>query len=440
MMMGAGMFATTNKNRTQLAVTFMSLLFLSACAGRGGVQTDNPSTVTDEELGIVTAEEPVAAEVETEQSAAGDEYPTLFNSPYLVKGTGDHELKAKWSAQISGDKDLLLHFRPAMNGDLACAAGRGAVHCFDRNSGKKQWRRKVRDLASGVSFSNKSVLVGTDEGEVIALSRENGAEQWRTIVGGEVLALAAVGQAQVGEVIVAYTSSGTLTGLRGHDGETIWVQEQKVPRLTLRGLATPLIVDDLVLIGHDNGRITANQLLDGSSVWADEVVSPTGRNELERLADVDGALAHYRGDVFAASWGGKMGAWSAKRGRPLWKADIASVTGVAADLRRVYVTDTSNALHALDTRSGRVLWKREDLVPEDEADERRVVATTTALGGPLVLDNYGRLYYYNRATGDLDFAKTITGEYIAAPAVDAEQVLTLSRNGLLSMWHLLEAK
>ncbi|MDD9892709.1 MAG: PQQ-binding-like beta-propeller repeat protein [Gammaproteobacteria bacterium] len=440
------MFASAKKTFVQLFSAFCVLLLLSACASRGGA--DTAPVATAEELGIPESEsaEVEAAEVvaepepEPEKESGAVEYPTLFSKPYLVKGNGDHQLKSLWTAQIDGDGQFLMHFRPAIDGEQACAAGRGAVYCFDRNSGERLWKRKVRDLASGVSFSSEFVIVGTDEGEAIALSRVDGSEQWRAAIGGEVLALAAVGRAQVGEVVVAYTSAGNLTGLRARDGETIWVQEQKVPRLTLRGLSTPLAVDGLVVSGHDNGRMTVNKLLDGTGVWADELVSPTGRNELERLADIDGAIAHYRGDVFASSWGGKLGAWSLKRGRALWQADIASVTGVAADLRRVYVTDTDNALHALDSRSGRILWKRDDLVAEEDEGDRRVVATTSAMGAPLVLDNLGRLYFYERATGDLDFAKSITGEYATAPAVEEDQILTLSRGGLLSMWQLLEVE
>jgi outer membrane protein assembly factor BamB len=434
------MFAKAKKTQAQLLMTMLSLLLLAACAGRGGVTADSSTAVSDEDLGIQRLAETTGEDASDEEAVAGTADRGLFEEPYKVKAKRVNKLALQWAAKVPSDDGLLMHFRPAMNAELACAAGRGAVTCFDRENGDKVWRRKVRDLASGVSLSTSSVLLGTDEGEVIALSLTDGAEQWRATVGGEVLALAAVGQAQVGEIVVAYTSSGALTGLRAHDGETIWVQEQKVPRLTLRGLTTPLVVDDVVVSGHDNGRITANQLLDGSNIWADEVVAPSGRNELERLADVDGALAHYRGDVFAASWGGKLGAWSLKRGRALWKADISSVSGVAADLRRVYVTDNDNALHALDARSGRVLWKRDDLISESESDDRRVVATSVLQGAPLVLDNRGRIYYYNRATGELDFASRVRGRYATAPFVEDDQFLTLSRSGLLSLWQLEEVE
>lgn len=427
------MFATVTKIDLKLACSLLLLGLLSACAGRGGVVTDDSAVVADAELRPQAVADNASASHPTER-------PTLFKSPYLVKGSGDHELKAKWTAQVDGDDQLLLNFRPVLSETLACAAGRGAVYCFDRTTGKRVWKHKVRDLASGVSLSSELALLGTDEGEVVALNLADGTEAWRATVGGEVLALVAAGKSQTGEVLVAYSSAGHLTGLRASNGETVWVQEQKVPRLTLRGLASPIVVDDLVIAGHDNGKITANTLIDGSGVWSEELLIPSGRNELERLADIDGAIAYYRGDVFAASWGGKLGAWSAKRGRALWRADIASVTGVAADLRQVYVTDTNNALHAIDARSGRILWKRDDLVPASEKDDRRVIATTTLDGSPLVLDNLGRLYFYGRATGELDFATTIAGEYAAAPAIDGDNVLTLSRGGLLNLWQLKEAK
>lgn len=385
---------------------------LAGCASRGGA----PATA--------------------EPSQAADTHPSLFNTPYLVKGSGKHRLKSQWLKKISGDEDLQLVFRPALSADKACAAGRDAVYCFTRETGKALWKRKVRDLSAGIVLTNDSALVGTDEGEIIALNVADGSERWRATVGGEILALVAVGDTATGQMVVAHSSSGLLTGLNAADGSSVWIQEQKVPRLTLRGLSTPLVVEGIVVTGFDNGRVMANKLQDGAVIWQEDLVVPTGRSELERLADIDGALAYYRGDVFAASWGGALGAWSLKKGRSLWRADIASVSGVAADLRRVYVTDNNNALHSLDARSGRVLWKRDDLVPEDEADDRRVVSTSVIDGRPLVLDNLGRLYLYERSTGELDFATSLSGEFATAPAVDGNALLTLSRGGSLALWQL----
>lgn len=395
-----------------MLLVFLALAFASGCASRGTVPT-----------------QPTA-------QANTDAKPSLFNAPYLVKGNGKHRLKSQWLKQIGGDDGLQLMFRPALAEDKACAAGRDAVYCFSRENGKPLWKRKVRDLSAGIVITDASAFVGTDEGEIIALDINNGSEQWRTAVGGEILALVGLGETPIGHMVVAHSSSGLLTGLNATDGASVWVQEQKVPRLTLRGLSTPLVVEDIVVTGYDNGRVVANKLQDGSIVWQEDLVVPTGRSELERLADVDGALAYYRGDVFAASWGGQLGAWSLKKGRSLWRADIASVSGVAADLRRVYVTDSSNALHSLDARSGRALWKRDDLVAEDEADERRVISTSVIDGRPLVLDNRGRLYLYERATGELDFATSLSGEFATAPAVEGLSLLTLSRGGSLALWQL----
>lgn len=406
--------ATQNFKPMLLAV--LALAFASGCASRGTVPT-----------------QPAA-------QANADASPSLFNTPYLVKGNGKHRLKSQWLKQISGDDGLQLMFRPALSDDKACAAGRDAVYCFSRENGKQLWKRKVRDLSAGIVIADDTAFVGTDEGEIIALDINNGSEQWRTAVGGEILALVGVGETPIGRMVVAHSSSGLLTGLNAEDGASVWVQEQKVPRLTLRGLSTPLVVEDIVVTGYDNGRVVANKLHDGSVVWQEDLVVPTGRSELERLADVDGALAYYRGDVFAASWGGQLGAWSLKKGRSLWRADIASVSGVAADLRRVYVTDSNNALHSLDARSGRALWKRDDLVPEDEADDRRVISTSVIDGRPLVLDNLGRLYLYERATGELDFATSLSGEFATAPAVDGLSLLTLSRGGSLALWQLQDNK
>ena len=62
---------------------------LAGCASRGGA----PATA--------------------EPSQAADTHPSLFNAPYLVKGSGKHRLKSQWLKKISGDEDLQLVFRPS---------------------------------------------------------------------------------------------------------------------------------------------------------------------------------------------------------------------------------------------------------------------------------------------------------------------------------------
>ena len=75
------------------------------------------------------------------------------------------------------------------------------------------------------------VAVGTSDGQVIALNAADGAIRWKVPVGGEVLAAPAVSS----HAVVVRTVDGKLHGLAPSDGHELWLYEQQVPKLSLRG-------------------------------------------------------------------------------------------------------------------------------------------------------------------------------------------------------------
>src|SRR3546814_2264649 len=77
--------------------------------------------------------------------------------------------------------------------------------------------------------------------------------------------------------------------------------DRTVPSLTLRGLSAPVVVGNRVYVGLDNGRVLALRTSDGQVAWEQVVSAPTGRNELERITDIDAPLLSDGGELFAAS-------------------------------------------------------------------------------------------------------------------------------------------
>jgi outer membrane protein assembly factor BamB len=70
----------------------------------------------------------------------------------------------------------------------------------------------------------------------------------------------------------------------------LWSVEQQVPRLSLRGTATPIIAKEVAISGFDNGKVMAVSLTTGDTVWDTALASPHGRTELDRLVDIDSAV------------------------------------------------------------------------------------------------------------------------------------------------------
>jgi outer membrane protein assembly factor BamB len=299
-----------------------------------------------------------------------------------------------WGASVGGGgKKLRLGLGLAADGDRLYAAGRdGEIAAFNLKTGKQLWRTKTKlDLTGGTGASSEVVAVGSADGQVLALSAANGTELWRADVKGEVLSAPAVAAKE----IVVRTVDGKLRSLAVADGAELWSTEQQIPRLTLRGVATPVIARDMALSGFDNGRVIAVSMADGATVW-DSPVSPShGRTELERLNDIDAAVKVAGDDVFVAGFQGRAAMLALDSGQIWWTRELSSYRGVDVDDDQMYVSTSGGELVALKRRSGTEVWRNDSL-------KHRGLSAPAAVGDYVVVaDLDGYVHWFDRVTGTI---------------------------------------
>jgi outer membrane protein assembly factor BamB len=306
-----------------------------------------------------------------------------------------------WGASVGGGgKKLRLGLGLAANGDRLYAAGRdGEIAAFNLKTGKQLWRTKTKlELTGGTGASAEVVAVGSADGQVLALSAANGTELWRADVKGEVLSAPAVAEKE----IVVRTVDGKLRSLAIVDGAELWSTEQQIPRLTLRGVATPVIAREMALSGFDNGRVIAVSMADGTTVW-DSPVSPShGRTELERLNDIDAAVKVAGEDVFVVGFQGRAAMLALENGQIWWTRDLSSYRGVDVDEDQMYVSTSTGELVAMKRRTGTEVWRNDSL-------KHRGLSAPAAVGDFVaVADLDGYVHWFDRITGTIA-GRTKTG-------------------------------
>ncbi|MFQ5487360.1 MAG: outer membrane protein assembly factor BamB, partial [Gammaproteobacteria bacterium] len=247
------------------------------------------------------------------------------------------------------------------------------------------------EIAGGLGQGEGILLLGSREGEVIVLAREDGAQLWRSPVSSEILSP----PVSDGRVVVVLVNDGRIFALDGSSGKRLWVYESSVPALSLRGTSTPLLDSRKAIVGLANGKLVALSLQKGKVIWEATVAVPEGRSELERIVDIDGDPLLRDGVVYAAAYHGRVVAVSVATGRILWSRDLSTYHTMALDKDHLYVSDEEGVLWALDPRSGAVLWK------QDELQGRNL--TAPALDGTLLVvgDNTGYLHWLSPEDGAL---------------------------------------
>jgi outer membrane protein assembly factor BamB len=314
-------------------------------------------------------------------------------------------------------------------GDVVYSAGlNGDVHALRRDNGRAVWRSRLGSpIVGGPSVAGERLLVGTLTGEIIALARDSGEELWRQPAPSEVLAPPAGND----EVVVLRTVDGRVVALNAEDGEHLWTIDRAQPPLTLRGLSTPVIVGPVVIVGMDNGRLLALRLDDGQAAWEQTIAVPTGRSELERLADVDASLLLSGDRIIAMSYGGELASLDVFSGEIRWRRGIQSYTGATMIGDRIFVTDSAGAIWALDAETGAAAWKQEALA------WRRLSPPAAHEGFVAVADFEGYVHYLAPSDGRIVGRTRALNHRVDAPMVNVDGRLYMQDiNGRIAVLEL----
>lgn len=342
-------------------------------------------------------------------------------------------LKAErvWTASVAdkGAKPLRLGLGLSIDGDRVYAAGRkGEVAAFDLKSGRALWRTKTKLALSGGPGSNAGmVVVGSTFGDLVALNSQSGAILWKIRLNGEVLSAPAVSD----RLIAIRTVDGKLHAIEPKDGKELWSTEQQVPRLSLRGTASPVLTGDLVLCGFDNGKVEAVNVSDGSVAWETTISPAHGKTELERMDDVDSTVRVSGSDVFAVGFQGRISMLALDTGQTWWSHDASSFRTLGLDDNSIYISSADGDVVALRRRTGAELWRQKALA------HRRLSAAIETDDSIVVGDYQGYVHWLDKATGALA-ARAATGKVRIsnAPVVAGDMVLVVNDLGKITAFRV----
>jgi outer membrane protein assembly factor BamB len=346
----------------------------------------------------------------------------------LVKFPATLPVKKLWGEGVGGGKKQLvlrLGLGPAVdNGVVFAASHKGEVLAASLDTGRHLWVKKLKiPISAGPGAGAGLVVVGSSKGAIVTLDGATGRELWRTRLNSELLSAPAIGE----KFIAIRSVDGRLHGLDAHTGKELWSVEQQVPRLSLRGTATPLIAKEVAISGFDNGKVMAVSLNTGDTVWDSALATPHGRTELDRLVDIDSAVRVVGDNVFAAGFQGRTAMLALDSGQIWWAHDMSSYRGLAVDEDNLYVTQSDGIVVALRQRDGSELWRNQKL------KLRRLstpVLTSTAVA---VADFQGYLHWLDKTTGELVARERVAKERISnSPVSVGDTVVVLTDRGKLA--------
>ena len=358
---------------------------------------------------------------------------TIPPSP-LVSFIETADLNKVWVRDIGkGTSDSFSKIRPnIIDNQIFIADAKGNVAAITTDTGKFVWRNNTRlSITGGPGVGDTLVLIGTSEGEILGLSKETGDEVWRTKVSSEVLS----SPKEASGVVITRTIDGKIFALDANSGKHLWVYDRGVPSLSLRGTSAPIIANGLVITGFDGGRVVVIELETGKLIWEKKVALPRGKNELERMVDIDAQPLVIDNVIYVTTFQANVSALSLETGQILWQREISSHSELSADENSLFLTDENGNVWALNRFTGSSIWKQEKLT------HRKVTGPANLSNKVIVCDLEGYSHWLDKETGNFSARERISDESIQTqPIISNDMVFIYSSTGKLSAYTFQDNK
>lgn len=330
-------------------------------------------------------------------------------------------LRTAWRVSVGDSRGAPL--QPAVLENAIYAAGAsGTLMRVAPASGEVLWRVDTNArLTSGVGSDGFVVAVGTQRGELLTFGAD-GKPGWRAQLSSDVQAAPLVGRG----VVIVRSTDHRVTAFEADSGKRRWSFSRTPPPLTLRTTSDMAFVGDNVLVGLPGGRMVSLALSNGAARWEAVVAEPRGATEVERLADVVGAIAVGGRDACAAAFQGRLTCVDNSNGNLRWAREFAAGAGVSIDETRVYGVDRTGAVAAHARDGGASLWRNEKLAHRD-------LSTPLALPSALLVGDFkGYLHALRPDTGEFAARLSLDGAITAQPEPWGNGAIVQTQGGTLA--------
>ena len=330
----------------------------------------------------------------------------------LVAFSNQKNIVIEWKNSFKGENEI-GNFLPDFSAqNLFFSDASGNVSSINASTGDRNWSIELNFLASGTSAGFGLVVVSDIDGNVIAVDQNDGSKLWSTNVKGEVLSKVAIDA----KVVVVKTGSGELLGLDKENGEILWSYRSKLPLLTVRGSSSPVIVDDLVYVSFDNGRLGVFELNSGFQVWDGAISYVKGVSELENLIDSDSSPVVDGGLIYTTNYQGNLNIFDTAQKRSVWSYETSSFYSPIVSRGMLTIVEANSGLRSFALKTLQESWTNDDYINRD-------LSNAVSYKGSLVVGDF---------EGYVHVIDTLNGKTIGRKKISRKPIKSiLSRSGSL---------
>jgi outer membrane protein assembly factor BamB len=341
---------------------------------------------------------------------------SVYRVEWRSQVTSDHHMVAplgwemlRWASEETSGPTFVADPEEVVVGSTD-----GRVTAFSA-SGTRRWTFQTGGaITANLANQDGRIYVGSSDGSLTALDAATGRLVWSYDTGEE---LGSTPVASADAILVA-TRQDTVFCLEAATGRWRWHHRRSNSReFTIRGVATPRVVEGVAVAGYSGGTVVALRIQDGSVKWQHSL--PAG----EQFADADGDPQIEAGRVYVASYHGGIAALRLETGTMLWRHPLPEATNLLFHRGQLFVGSAGH-MTSLASIDGHLLWEHAtgDVSPHG----------LELVAGLLVVPTDGPLLFLDPGSGRLLGRGFNPGRGVtAAPAIGGRSLFALSNAGWL---------
>ncbi len=352
-------------------------------------------------------------------------------------------LSTSWSSTIGkGGTDLTELALPVVgDGRVYTVSPDGTVSAFDVKNGASIWSTVIEEkgddplpgIGGGLALSPEGLVVHAG-GRVLSLLDPASGDLIWTI---EMKIPLRGGPTIIGADRVAVTDlDGNMKVHLLVSGEELWVHLGIAAGTVLFGAPAPAYANDEIALAGAGGEVTYFDAGSGELLWTDSVASLLPRTPIQNLGDVRAHPVHDGGLIFVIGQSGRIVAFSARNGLPVWERAIAGLEMPWVAGETVFVLSLDGRLYAIRRDDGVIRWVTElaGAVPLDVVvpeNPPRYYGPVVAGDHVHVVSQAGTVFSFDPDSGEEVERLSLGREVRTPPQVAAGRMFVMGHNGTL---------
>ncbi|MGE0633384.1 MAG: PQQ-binding-like beta-propeller repeat protein [Pseudobdellovibrionaceae bacterium] len=225
-----------------------------------------------------------------------------------------------------------------------------SISAFDRSTGTRVWTLKIKGgVEGGAVAAGDHLFFGANDGSFYAVSLQTGAILWTFPTRSETLSAPTLHNG----VVFFLAGNNVVYALEAETGKQLWLYSKQDPQnLSIRGGSKPSIsaTGKTLFVGFSDGSLVSLDVANGGLKWEKQL------SQNKRFRDIDSSPVRDAEILYVPGFDDALYAIRSTNGDILWKYEKGGYGDLIINMDRIYYSTTNNEVVCLEKSTGKELW------------------------------------------------------------------------------------